>query len=55
MNSIMGPLNAEPGTRWEYGTAIDWAGLVVENVSGKDLDTYFKVRSMCLAVTICIA
>ena len=41
--SVMAPLNAEPGTRWEYGCSIDWAGLAVEKVSGMDLDTYFKV------------
>ena len=41
----MAPLNAEPGTRWEYGCSVDWAGLAVEKVSGMDLDTYFKVRS----------
>lgn len=39
----MGPLNAEPGSRWEYGCSIDWAGLAVEKVSGMDLDAYFKV------------
>lgn len=42
----MGPLNAEPGTRWEYGCCIDWAGLAVEKVSGVDLDTYFKVSDI---------
>lgn len=42
----MGPLNAEPGSRWEYGCSIDWAGLAVEKVSGVDLDTYFKVSDM---------
>ncbi|KAF5375117.1 hypothetical protein D9758_000027 [Tetrapyrgos nigripes] len=40
--SISGPLNAEPGTRWEYSTAVDWAGLVVEKASGLNLDAYFK-------------
>lgn len=56
IKSINGPLNAEPGTKWEYGTAIDWIGLAVEKVSGTDLDTYFKrnifsplgIRSMTL-------
>jgi len=40
--SIMAPLNAEPGTRWEYGTGIDWASRAVEKVSGLSLDAYFK-------------
>lgn len=35
------PLSAPPGTRWEYGIGIDWAGRVVESVSGKALDQYF--------------
>jgi CubicO group peptidase (beta-lactamase class C family) len=34
------PLIADPGTRWEYGTSVDWLGLVVEEISGKDLDAY---------------
>jgi CubicO group peptidase (beta-lactamase class C family) len=36
------PLIAEPGTRWEYGINIDWAGKAVEAVSGKDLRSYLK-------------
>ncbi len=35
------PLIAEPGTRWEYGIAIDWVGRIIEAVSGKTLDAYF--------------
>jgi CubicO group peptidase (beta-lactamase class C family) len=34
------PLIADPGTRWEYGTSVDWLGLVVEEVTGKDLNAY---------------
>jgi methyl acetate hydrolase len=34
------PLIADPSTRWEYGTSIDWIGQVVEAVSGQDLATY---------------
>ncbi len=34
------PLAFEPGTRWEYGIGIDWAGRVVEAVSGQDLNSY---------------
>ena len=34
-------LASEPGTRWEYGIGIDWAGQVVERLSGLDLNQYF--------------
>lgn len=36
------PLMFEPGTRWQYGTGIDWAGRMVENVSGMSLEDYFQ-------------
>jgi len=36
------PLLFEPGTAWEYSVGIDWAGKMVERVSGMDLETYFK-------------
>jgi CubicO group peptidase (beta-lactamase class C family) len=32
------PLVADPGTRWDYGIGIDWAGLAAEAVTGKRLD-----------------
>ena len=32
----------DPGERWEYGINIDFAGKVVEKVSGKRLDSYFR-------------
>lgn len=38
------PLASDPGTRWEYGIGIDWAGRMVEAVSGKDLETVFRER-----------
>ena len=38
--SLMLPLLFDPGTRWEYGTGIDWAGLMVEAVSGQTLGAY---------------
>ena len=34
------PLAFDPGTRWEYGIGIDWAGLMVEAVSGMTLGEY---------------
>ena len=36
------PLVNQPGDRWEYGVNIDWAGQVVERVSGMTLDGYFQ-------------
>jgi methyl acetate hydrolase len=35
------PLMFDPGERWEYGINIDWAGRLVEEVSGQQLDAYF--------------
>ena len=40
----IGPLLFEPGADWMYGTSTDWVGRIVESVSGKDLDTYFRER-----------
>ncbi len=34
------PLAFEPGTRWHYGTGLDWVGRIVENVSGMSLEDY---------------
>ncbi|HET7884743.1 MAG TPA: serine hydrolase domain-containing protein [Bradyrhizobium sp.] len=34
------PIASDPGTRWEYGTNIDFVGKAVEAVSGKRLDAY---------------
>src|SRR5213593_3743467 len=36
------PLLFDPGDRWEYGINIDWAGKMVEAVSGQRLDAYFQ-------------
>ncbi|MFD2518055.1 serine hydrolase domain-containing protein [Salinimicrobium flavum] len=32
----------EPGTAYAYGTGLDWAGKVIEKLSGQDLETYFR-------------
>jgi len=40
--SIRTALLFEPGTRWNYGTNIDWVGLVVESVRGKSLEDTFQ-------------
>jgi methyl acetate hydrolase len=34
------PLMTDPGTRWEYGTNIDFVGKAVEAASGRRLDAY---------------
>ena len=36
------PLKFAPGEGWYYGTAIDWAGLVLENVTGQSLGQYMQ-------------
>ncbi|KAL6939458.1 hypothetical protein ACO0RG_003297 [Hanseniaspora osmophila] len=36
------PLSFQPGTRWEYGTNIDFVGAIVMKVSGLSLEEYFQ-------------
>lgn len=36
------PLIYEPGTSWSYGPSIDFAGLLVERISGMSLEEYMK-------------
>ena len=36
------PLMFDPGERWQYGGGLDWAGRLVEFVSGEPLDAYFR-------------
>jgi methyl acetate hydrolase len=36
------PVMTDPGTRWEYGTNIDFVGKAVEAASGKKLDAYLR-------------
>jgi len=42
--SIRVPLVFDPGERWEYGINTDWVGRLVEAVSGRPLDRYFRER-----------
>ncbi len=37
MKSLTTPMLFDPGTAWEYGTNIDWAGLVCEGITSKRL------------------
>lgn len=39
-DSLKAPLIFDPGTSWEYGIGIDWLGKIVQQVSGKPLETY---------------
>src|SRR6266403_1173979 len=36
------PIMSDPGTRWEYGTNIDFVGKAIETVTGKRLDAYLR-------------
>ncbi len=36
------PIASDPGTRWEYGTNIDFVGKAVEAVSGQRLEAYLR-------------
>ncbi|KNG88086.1 beta-lactamase family protein [Aspergillus nomiae NRRL 13137] len=36
------PLVNQPGTRFQYGVGLDWAGVLVERVSGLSLEEYFQ-------------
>jgi CubicO group peptidase (beta-lactamase class C family) len=36
------PLMFDPGSRWQYGTGIDFAGKLVEALSGLTLEQYFQ-------------
>lgn len=38
------PLLFDPGERWEYGINIDWAGKMVEAVSGQKLGVYLRAN-----------
>ncbi|MGD9897370.1 MAG: serine hydrolase domain-containing protein [Candidatus Methylacidiphilaceae bacterium] len=42
--SLLTPLLFEPGERWEYGTSMDWCGLIIEAVTGKRLGEVFAER-----------
>lgn len=36
------PLLHEPGESWEYGTGIEWAGILVERIVGTNLQSYLQ-------------
>ncbi len=41
---LAAPLIFQPGENWEYGINIDWAGKIIEEVSGVDLNAYVKAN-----------
>ncbi|WP_261779182.1 serine hydrolase domain-containing protein [Rhodococcus erythropolis] len=42
--SLETPLLFDPGTRWTYGLGVDWAGKLVERLSGMPLDQYLQTN-----------
>ncbi|KAH9868388.1 hypothetical protein J1614_007460 [Plenodomus biglobosus] len=34
----------QPGSKWEYGSNIDFAGIILERVTGQNLGTYFQTN-----------
>lgn len=42
--ALITPLLFEPGEQWEYGSNMDWAGLVVEAITGKRLGDVMQQR-----------
>ncbi|MGI4800308.1 MAG: serine hydrolase domain-containing protein [Janthinobacterium lividum] len=40
--TLLTPLLFDPGERWEYGANIEWAGLILEAVTGQRLGTYLR-------------
>src|SRR5215813_9760101 len=44
LDAIRIPLMFDPGDKWEYGVNIDWVGRLVESISGRTLDVYFKEK-----------
>jgi len=41
IDALKTPLAFDPGTQWEYGIGIDWAGILIERVTGMTLGAYF--------------
>jgi methyl acetate hydrolase len=36
------PLAFDPGSRWQYGSGVDWLGLVVEAIDGRRIDRFCR-------------
>jgi methyl acetate hydrolase len=37
-----GPIEFDPGERWEYGISMDWVGKLIEQVTDQSLEVYFR-------------
>ncbi|MGV9671443.1 MULTISPECIES: serine hydrolase domain-containing protein [unclassified Gordonia (in: high G+C Gram-positive bacteria)] len=44
MAALQSPLLFDPGTQWEYGSNIDWTGLVIEAITGKRLGEVMRTE-----------
>lgn len=42
VSSFESPLIFEPGEGWNYSLGLDWAGILIERVTGQSLDDYFQ-------------
>ena len=42
--TFTGPLEFDPGERWQYGINMDWVGKAVEAVSDQSLEIYFREK-----------
>jgi CubicO group peptidase (beta-lactamase class C family) len=40
LDALRAPLLFEPGTRWQYGTGLDWLGRVIEAIDGRRIDAF---------------
>ncbi|EGX88596.1 beta-lactamase family protein [Cordyceps militaris CM01] len=38
------PLVNQPGDKFQYGTSMDWVGIVIERATGLDLEDYFRAN-----------
>jgi len=38
------PFDFVPGERWCYSTALEWAGFLVEHITGVALEDYFQEK-----------
>ncbi|KAF2007322.1 beta-lactamase/transpeptidase-like protein [Amniculicola lignicola CBS 123094] len=39
---LKSPMVNQPGSMWEYGVNVDWAGIILERVTGTKLNDYFQ-------------
>ncbi|KAL3456658.1 beta-lactamase/transpeptidase-like protein [Aspergillus heterothallicus] len=44
MDGYRHPMLFQPGTSWAYGAGLDWAGQLIENVTGSTLEEYMQAN-----------